>query len=1015
MHKLTVGSLPMTSPREHLDFYVGTSDNDIALMLKELGFNSLDQLYSHIDDDVKMKELDLPEHLGYEDLKNHVQKISEKNNLKTSFIGDGLQDYTQSEIVAKVCAVRGLTTAYTPYQPERSQGTLETLWIYQSTLAAITGFEAINASLYERATCLFEALHCATRIVRGSNAVIVCESIYPGDKEVLETQSKETNLIIHYAPIDKATGKTDLVALEKLVANTEKLAAIAIPQINNFGLIEDFDDMTNICHANKLQAISIIDPIALANSGLKEPVKWGSEAEGADILVAEGQHLTLAPNWGGPGLGIFGIRYNQKNKNAIRSTAGRFIGKAKDEAGRDCKAIILATREQHIRREKATSNICSNQSFIASACGASLLSRGDIGLDQMFKTSRDNAVLAAQALTKFKDVNLKFKGSFYNEFTLEFKKDFDLNQLILDASESNLHIGVNISGRNGVDATMLHISFTDKQSRLDIENLIRFFETKFTQESISNSIANISDAESRVSKYSIPKFSVEDILAYYEKLGNQNLSPDDGIYPLGSCTMKYNPEVNDWAAGLVGFTDTHPQAIEQDVQGNLEITYEIQEQFKKITGLPGCTTQPLAGAQGELVGLKLFQAYHNENAVAEAPERNIILIPRSAHGTNPASATVAGFETKKVNGEQVGIVHIEALENGEMDFEQFKELVKEYGQRIAGVMVTNPNTSGIFETNFKNMSDLIHEVGGLVYMDGANMNAIAGWIDLDKLGVDAVHNNLHKTWSIPHGGGGPGDAIVAVSKKLIDYLPGIQSEKTTDENGHVLFKSFKTAKTIGSIHRHHGNFAHKVRCYTYLKALGHEGVKKMSAVAVLSAKYLYHKLNKTYPILPMGSKDTARMHEFILTLSEDTFKKVADAGTPKSAAIAKVGKLFLDFGFHAPTVAFPEIYGLMLEPTESYSKAELDGFCDVVKTIHTVINEYPSILQTVPHFTPIDKVDELSANKVPVLNEPIAEKFPEVLTDRVEAGLLRNFNHDEIIKKILEAHETKMKVRNRDL
>ena len=365
---------------------------------------------------------------------------------------------------------------------------------------------------------------------------------------------------------------------------------------------------------------------------------------------------------------------------------------------------------------------------------------------------------------------------------------------------------------------------------------------------------------------------------------------------------------------------------------------------------------------------------------------------------------MAGFETKTIDGKKAGIITIEANENGEVNFEQFKSLVETYGKNIAGVMITNPNTAGIFETKFKEMADLIHSVGGLVYMDGANMNAIAGWVDLNKLGVDAVHNNLHKTWSIPHGGGGPGDAIVAVSDKLVDFLPGVQIKF---ENN--IYSTVKPKHSMGSIHRHYGNFAHKVRAYTYLRALGADGIKRMSAIAVLSARYLYNSLKETYPVLPKDSVDTPRMHEFILTISDDSFKRLADAGTPKSQAIAMIGKLFLDFGFHAPTVAFPEVYGLMLEPTESFTKAELDSFAEVVKTIHHVVNEFPQILKTVPHFTPIDKVNEIEANRKPILSQKIEERLDEILKDRVEPDILRNLKPKDIIKKIVSAHEEQLK------
>jgi glycine dehydrogenase len=343
-------------------------------------------------------------------------------------------------------------------------------------------------------------------------------------------------------------------------------------------------------------------------------------------------------------------------------------------------------------------------------------------------------------------------------------------------------------------------------------------------------------------------------------------------------------------------------------------------------------------------------------------------------------------------------VIIEANEKGQIDFNHLTTEVEKHGKAIAGVMVTNPNTSGIFETCFKDMADLIHKVGGLVYMDGANMNAIAGWIDLNKLGVDAVHNNLHKTWSIPHGGGGPGDGIVAVSHRLVDYLPGIQ---VTHKNN--FYDIVKAPKSMGSIHRHFGNFAHKVRAYTYIKALGGKGTQQMSAVAVLSARYLFEKLKPIFSSLPDKCDNETRMHEFILTLTKENFAKIEAAGTPKAQTMAKIGKLFLDFGLHAPTVAFPEIYGLMIEPTETYSLAELDHFVEIVKGIHLLINENPEVLKTAPHFTPIKKVDEVDANKNLLFMEKLT-KFPTLYPNVINPLTLTSMKVNDVCKKIVEAH-----------
>ncbi|WP_408096690.1 aminomethyl-transferring glycine dehydrogenase subunit GcvPB [Peredibacter sp. HCB2-198] len=990
---------PEKLKRELKPFYIGADDKDINDMLKTLGLNSLDDLYAHISSDVKMTSVPMPKHLAYEELIGHVNDVANKNNIKTSFLGDGLPQYKVTDVVGPVCDIRGLTTAYTPYQPERSQGTLQTLWIYQSLVSQLTGFEAVNASLYDRSTCLYEAMNCALRLVKDSTTVVVANTLYPGDLEVIETHAKETEMKIVRAPINAQTGKLDIDALKRILNTTPQVAAVAFPQVNHFGNIESVDEIVDLCSNNNIKSIAVVDPMLLGRGGLKAPAKFGVRGQGADMVVAEGQHLAIGPNFGGPGLGIFGIRYNEQDKVSIRSTAGRYVGKTQDLKGRECKALILSTREQHIRREKATSNICSNQSFVATAAGASMLARGDEGFEATLKHSRALAEKAVETLTQFEGVELKFKGSaFFNEFTL--KLPVNTSEFIHKASAAGLQVGVDVSNRHTEIAgeNLLMLSFTDIHSEKDLDKLVSFFGSNFEKTKGGSPAPKIQSVMLRTDAPEIPRIDSKEIIAYYEKLGKQNLSPDDGIYPLGSCTMKYNPYINDYAASLPGFTNVHPQAPVEDIQGCLEILFEIQEQFKAITGLPGVVTQAVAGAQGELVGLKMFQAYHRDRG--EGDQRNVIIIPRSAHGTNPATATMAGYQTKMVEGQLYGIYTVEALSNGEMNLAQIKEFLKTDGHRVAGVMVTNPNTAGIFETQFKEMSELIHAVGGLVYMDGANMNAIAGILDLNKLGVDAVHNNLHKTWTIPHGGGGPGDAIVGVSHRLLDFIPGVQVVKKDGKYDIV-----KPAKSCGSFHRHFGNFAHKIRAYTYIKALGADGVRKMSQVAVLSARYLHNRLSKSYPTLPAEAGSAPRMHEFILTLSPETFKKVEASGTPKTNTIARIGKLFLDFGFHAPTVAFPEQYGLMIEPTETYSKKELDQFSDVVETILKLINEHPEVLKTVPHFTPIDRVDEVLANKTPVLTEKITDHLPDIIPDRVDSERLRNSTAGDLCELILKAHQ----------
>ncbi len=984
---------PTELERELRPFYLGTNEADIKAMLETIGVNKLEDLFAHLPPEVLFKSPStMSEGLSYTELVQHVEEVANKNRPTTSFIGDGLQSFKVPDIVPYVCNIRGLTTAYTPYQPERSQGTLHTLWIYSQTIGMLTGFEGINASLYERSTCLFEAINTAKRMTKKKHTFLISEGIYPGDKEVLHTLEKETDLNLTALKLNQSTGLLDPKAVEEMIlAHKDDLSAIIIPQVNTFGLLEDVHALTDLAHQYGVLVIAIINPLFNGQEGLVPPNQFGEK--GADIIVGEGQPICLGPNFGGPGLGIFGVRYNAENKLGIRSTAGRYVGKGQDEKGNECLSMVLSTREQHIRREKATSNICSNQSFVATIAGAALLQKGDQGIGELNKKIRHHAQEMAKTLCQFDGIELAFpQAQFYNEITLEINKD--VNQLIEMAREEGIHLGVNPSCRISGDRQLLKLSFSDLQERKDLDQLTKFFQRHFTLNPSHWEKRSIDPRFLRQDIVGIPQFSLEQLKSFYSELGGLNVSPDDNIYPLGSCTMKYNPYINDYAASLPGFTDIHPQAPLEDAQGCLHILYETQEMFKAITGLPGLTTQPVAGAQGELVGLKLFQAYHRDQGEGET--RNIILIPKSAHGTNPATATMAGFETKTENGQKMGIVTIGADQQGQINWPEFEEAVNTYGQRIAGIMVTNPNTSGIFETRFHEMSKKIHEVGGLVYMDGANMNAIAGWVDLAALGVDAVHNNLHKTWTIPHGGGGPGDAIVAVSEKLIPYLPGIQVKK--EEDGR--YTTFKPEKSIGSFHRHFGNFAHKVRCYTYIKALGAEGVKQMSAIAVLSARYLFAKLKEEFPSLPSAAIDVPRMHEFILTICDEDFTHLQENGTAKSQAIAKIGKLFLDFGIHAPTVAFPEQFGLMIEPTESYSKEELDRFIEIIKGIKTVLKERPDIIATAPHFTPISKVDEVGANKNLNLFEGIKE-LPTLPKNPFSADAFNKMSVGDLLEKIL--------------
>lgn len=982
-----------SSLRERSRHYIPAADSELKRMMEKVGVSGLADLYRHIPESQRFVDAPgIPEELDGKATRTEMQRLADANRKVLSLIGDGLPDYSTHSVVDVVSSNRKLATAYTPYQPERSQGTLITQWIYQCMMAELTGFEAINASLYDRATAVFEAILTSLRLKKDGERVIACSTLYPGDVEVVKTHLMHTDHLVDWVGYDPASGLTDFAAVKSLLEkHSGKVAAVVFPQVNGLGLLEPVDDWCDLAQSHGAKAIAVVDPVLIGPGGLKPPSEYGSK--GADIVVGEAQHLAVRPTFGGPGLGLFGVRMNGDAANDVRSTPGRYVGKAKDGEGRDCFVAVMSAREQHIRRDKATSNICSNQAFMASLAGAAVLARGTRGMGELVSRALNHARKGAALFTSFDGIDLAFpKQVFANEVTLRMKDS--AREWIARGLLAGIHLGVDVSDRiAGSNGNLLKVSFHDEEPDwTKIEALLSENAARRSHPACGADAWRIPESALRRSAVCLPEVDEAEIVRYYKRLGDLNISPDEAIYPLGSCTMKYNPMINEWSAGLEGFLRVHPQAPSESAQGCLEVLYETQEWFKGITGLAGVTTQPVAGAQGELVGLKLIQAYHDHNGQGH---RDVVLLPQTAHGTNFASAAVAGYVAGRCGRPDAGIVVLKTDRTGGVDMADFDDKMTRFGDRLAAVMITNPNTCGIFESHFRAIADRVHAAGGLVYMDGANMNAIAGWVNLAELGVDAVHNNLHKTWSIPHGGGGPGDGMVAVSERLVDYLPGMQIEK---KDG--CFVPVKAPLSIGSFHRHWGNFGHKLRCLTYLKRLGREGVRRMSAVSVLAARYVFERLRGDFSALPSGSDETPRMHEFIVTLAPDDLVQVLQSGIAKTAVMSGIGKLFLDFGYHAPTIAWPEPMGMMAEPTESYTLAELDRFCDAALTILRLVREKPSLLATAPHFTPIGKVNEVEANRAPVLSERMPA-LPVLHRNRIEPGDLLGMDCDRIADRLL--------------
>jgi len=962
--------------REHTRHYIPLTPENTAALLDKLDLKTLPQLFEHIPAEIRFESAPaVPDELDAEQTREHLSALAAKNRPLSGFASDGLPDWTQPKIVGRVAALRRLATSYTPYQPERSQGTLTAHWIYQCLLSELTGYDAVNSSLYDRSTALVEAAFCTFRLKKKSTFIAVAGTLEPSDLAVLETHLADTSFEMLRIECDEKTGRMDPEAVRAALTNrSDEVAAFAFPQINTFGVLEDVDQLTDTCRDLGVRSIAVIDPFLLGKDGLKPPSVFGQE--GADIAIGEGQHLALEPNFGGPGLGLFAIRFDQKHRNEIRNAPGRFVGEASDRAGKMGKVMVLSTREQHIRKEKATSNICSNQAFLATLVGAALLSRGAEGLSEAVAKARGQLADFLAELKTIPGVRCAFPDSpVFTEITLE--TDFPIAKIIEKGLAAGIFAGTDVGERMpGNQAHRIKLTFTDRTGKDDLDHLIATLrDCAGSDGSLGQTQpASLPDSAIRSTGPEIPKFAEEELYEYYCKLDALNAAPEEAPYPLGSCTMKYNPYLNEWAAGLAGFTRIHPSAPESCAQGALEVLYETQEWFSTLTGLAGVTTQPVAGAQGELVGLKLFQAYHRSRG---EEHRDVMLIPRSAHGTNFASAAMAGFPSGR------GIALLKADSTGCIDPEDLDAKIEEFGPRIAGIMITNPNTGGIFETSFADIARKVHEAGGLVYLDGANLNAIAGWIDLGAMGVDAVHSNLHKTWTIPHGGGGPGDGIVAVSERLLDFLPGKQIIREGDR-----FTAVTPPSSIGTFHRHWGNFAHKVRCYAYLLRLGREGIPRMSGTAVLAARYLQKSLEDDFPILPTGTEGAPRMHEFILSLTEEQFEALEKVGVSRPQAIPSFGKMFLDFGYHAPTVAFPEALGLMFEPTESYTREELDRLAETAKAIGRLVLSHPEVVRDGPHFTPVKRFDEVSANRTPVLRESVSS-LPEIpLPGRSPASLI---------------------------
>lgn len=904
---------------------------DIREMLKIIEVKNIDELFEDIPEDLKKTSFYLPHGLAQLQLLRLSHEIARKNKAPEylSFLGAGAYEHHIPSVVKEIISLPGFLTPYTPYQAEASQGNLETIFDFQTLVCELTGMEAtndpiydgaVNASMYDGPTALAEAVVMAMRI-SGKNKIIFLRTVNPLWLKVVETLIPSAQ--IQMVPFHNGT--SDLELLETVC--DDKTAAVVLQYPNFFGCLEEVGEIEKIAHRENALLVACANPIALGI--LKSPGEWN-----ADIVVGDGQPLGIPLNFGGPYLGFFATRMKW-----LRQMPGRIVGRTteKDDKTKTAYALILQTREQHIRRERASSNICTNSNLNAVAFAATLLSLGSEGLEKLAWLNFGAAQDLRRKICQIPGFNLRFTASFFNEFVIDSETaPRILNEKLL---EKGIIGGLTLENFFPELKNASLWCATETKNEADIDKLFcalaeitnvtkKDFVTLQKENSLPKPL--LPKKFLREKKPQIPKIPEEELLEMFIKRSEKNFAVDTHFYPLGSCTMKLSPKENEEAVKNWRFQKLHPLAPEEFCQGTLQILWETQRMLSEICGMSQFSLQPLAGAHGELTGLLMTKAYYKKRG---ENQRNVILIPDTSHGTNPASAARAGFE----------IVTVKSTAGGEIDLD---DLAKKVNEKTAALMITLPNTLGLFEKRILEISEIIHQAGGLVYMDGANLNALLGIAKPGKMGADVIHLNLHKTFSAPHGGGGPGSGPIGVTEKLIGFLPvPIASKSSCDK----YYLHYDLPDSIGKVSGFYGNIGVILKTYFYLRALGKESLKKVSQMAVLNANYL-RVLLRDYYELPHRR---ICMHEFVLKLDPQTATNVA--------------KRLLDYGFHAPTVSFPFLGALMIEPTETENKETLDEFAEAMIEIAKELKENPELVQAAPHNTPVKRVDQTAADRNPMI------------------------------------------------
>jgi glycine dehydrogenase len=908
LQRKVVVNMLKSSQRDFIRRHIGPSEEDQNKMLNELGFKSLDDLISKtVPEKILLKEeLDIGEpNSEYEALRK-LKAISKKNKIYSNFIGMGYYGtFTPYVILRNILENPGWYTSYTPYQPEVAQGRLEMLLNFQQMICDFTGMDISNASLLDEGTAAAEAVGLSYRLCKNdSNIVFVSKDCHPQTIDVIKTRAEPLGLTVVIGD-ENSEIKEDIVC-----------GILQYP--GTLGDIKDPSEAISKIHKNNGKAVLVCDLLALAK--LKTPAELG-----ADIAVGSSQRFGIPMGYGGPHAGFFATKDEFK-----RSMPGRIIGVSVDRHGNKAYRLSLQTREQHIRRDKATSNICTAQALLAIVSAAYAVYHGPEGIK---KIAENTSQLAKNFADKIKQSGYEiYSDHFFDTITI---KTLDKTESIY---QNALSQNVNI---RKVNSEMLSVAFDERKNVYRANQLLKIFNCSETiKDKMNENLSNLPKNLLRTSSYlTHPVFnsyhSETEMLRYLKKLEDADIALNRSMIALGSCTMKLNAVAEMIPVTWREFSEPHPFAPVEQMEGYRTLFTDLKNWLRSVTGFSGVSLQPNAGAQGEFAGLMVIKKYHEQNGDTN---RNVCLIPSSAHGTNPASAQMVGMK----------VVVIKCDEHGNVDINDLKEKAEIHKDNLAALMVTYPSTHGVFEEKITEICELIHNNGGQVYMDGANLNALVGVAKPGKFGPDVCHINLHKTFCIPHGGGGPGMGPIACKKHLEKYLPN-----------HSVIKDCGPATGMGAVSAAPwGSSSILSISWMYIKMMGSEGLKKASQVAILNANYVAHKLKDTFPILYKGKNGNVA-HECII----DIRKIKSETGITEE----DIAKRLIDFGFHAPTMSWPVAGTMMIEPTESEGLNEINRFCNTLIKIKQEIDKIQS-----GHF---DKVDNPLKNAPHTHVEVAANKW----------------------------------------